>query len=180
VTHRTPNPAASRQHLDHAFHNSNICLVRKRRRSSGLQALSVALVTISAHAEATAPPPATTTIRVNVGQFRNNKGALGCRLYHAAQGFPSDPAGAVESNVPIAGKQSICEFSAVAAGTYAIAVIHDENSNRRLDTNWLGIPVEGYGASNNHTHTFSAPTWTESKFSVDGARPVSIEIQLHY
>jgi uncharacterized protein (DUF2141 family) len=33
----------------------------------------------------------------------------------------------------------------IKPGKYAIAVIHDENCNGKLDTNMFGIPKEGYG-----------------------------------
>src|SRR5688572_10781370 len=39
-------------------------------------------------------------------------------------------------------------------GKYAIRYIHDENANGKLDTNWMGIPVEGYGFSNDAYGTF--------------------------
>jgi len=42
-----------------------------------------------------------------------------------------------------------CEFPGVAAGTYAVSAFHDENSNGKLDRNFMGIPREGVGASNN-------------------------------
>jgi uncharacterized protein (DUF2141 family) len=35
------------------------------------------------------------------------------------------------------------------AGTYGISVMHDANSNEKLDSNMIGIPKEGFGFSNN-------------------------------
>ncbi len=43
--------------------------------------------------------------------------------------------------------QARCDFEDISPGTYALAVIHDENGNGKLDTNWVGIPTEGYGFS---------------------------------
>jgi len=40
-------------------------------------------------------------------------------------------------------------FPGVAPGRYAVSVFHDENSNGKMDTNFIGIPREGVGASNN-------------------------------
>jgi uncharacterized protein (DUF2141 family) len=42
-------------------------------------------------------------------------------------------------------KDASFEFSDIKPGKYAIAVIHDENCNGKLDTNMFGIPKEGYG-----------------------------------
>ena len=48
----------------------------------------------------------------------------------------------------ISDRQAYCEFSGIAPGTYAASAFHDENSNGKLDTNFMGIPREGVAASN--------------------------------
>lgn len=52
-------------------------------------------------------------------------------------------------------------------GDYAIAVYHDKNMNGKLDTNFLGIPKERYGFSNNARRRFGPATWDESNFTFD-------------
>lgn len=52
-------------------------------------------------------------------------------------------------------------------GKYSFKYFHDENSNKELDTNWMGIPNEGYGFSNNATGTFGPPDFEETIFLVD-------------
>lgn len=55
-------------------------------------------------------------------------------------------------------------------GRYAIKVVHDENGNGKLDTNFMGMPVEGYGFSNN-PRVMRMPTFEEAAFELgqDGA-----------
>lgn len=125
-------------------------------------------------------PPTTSTISVNVGTFRNQKGVIGCRLFNTAAGFPETSAGTVERRAEITGGTVRCEFTNVPPGTYAVSAMHDENDNRVLDKNFFGIPTEGYGVSNNHTHAMSAPTWDESKFVVERAKNVGLGIGLRY
>ena len=67
-------------------------------------------------------------------------------------------------------------FKNVPPGTYAVGVVHDENDNGKLDTNFLGIPKEGYGFSNN-TSAMRKPTFKESHFDI-GEQDVSIVIHL--
>jgi uncharacterized protein (DUF2141 family) len=119
------------------------------------------------------------TVDINVGTFRNTKGWLGCRLYSSPAGFPRDPTPR-EQRIAIPGGIARCTFTNVTPGTYAVAVMHDENGNGKLDSNFLGIPTEGYGASNNHTHAMSAPTWDESKFEVKAGQDVRLGISLKY
>jgi uncharacterized protein (DUF2141 family) len=35
----------------------------------------------------------------------------------------------------------------IPAGTYAVTVLHDENSDGKMDFNWIGMPTKGYGFS---------------------------------
>ena len=55
-------------------------------------------------------------------------------------------------------------------GTYAISLIHDVNSNNKLDTRWFppGMPSEDVGASNNaEGGPFGPPPWDKAKFKVN-------------
>ncbi len=52
-------------------------------------------------------------------------------------------------------------------GRYAIAVYHDENKNQKLDKNFVGIPKEGYGFSNNAVGKLGPPKFSETSFSLD-------------
>ena len=57
-------------------------------------------------------------------------------------------------------------FENLPAGVYAIAAFLDENGNRKLDTNFFGIPTEKYGFSNNVRPMMRAPTFKEASFTV--------------
>ncbi|MDX3911067.1 MAG: DUF2141 domain-containing protein [Sphingobium sp.] len=63
-------------------------------------------------------------------------------------------------------------------GTYAIALIHDENSNRKLDT-FAGIPREGVAFSRNPPIRFGAPSFNSARFNVAGA-PVEQKLRMKY
>ena len=54
--------------------------------------------------------------------------------------------------------------------------MHDENDNGKLDTNFMGIPVEGYGFSNN-PQVMRRAFFSEAKFDVTGA-PTAIVVRL--
>ena len=65
-----------------------------------------------------------------------------------------------------AGETNLC-LSAPSAGAYAIALYHDENDNRKLDTNFIGIPREGFGFSNNPPIRLGLPGNDEVRFRVE-------------
>ena len=50
---------------------------------------------------------------------------------------------------------------------YAVAVIHDENGNAKLDT-FAGIPKEGFGFSRNPAIGFGPPRFAAARFTLDG------------
>ena len=56
----------------------------------------------------------------------------------------------------------------VPDGEYAIAAFLDINANNKMDKNFIGIPKEQYGFSNNAMGRMSAPSFDQAKFSVEG------------
>lgn len=145
-----------------------------------LSAAALALgLTVPAPSLAQAREEGATSLRLEVSSFRNAKGMLNCRLFTDATSFP-DGEGARTVRTVIAGTQSTCVFDDIPPGTYAVAVVHDENGNARLDKNFLGIPTEGYGVSNNRTYAASSPKWDESRFAITTREPVVLRVNLRY
>jgi hypothetical protein len=72
-----------------------------------------------------------------------------------------------------------CDFEDIPPGTYALALIHDENMNGKLDTNWLGVPTEGYGFSNDVKALLGVPSFSAASFHYDGGT-LDLTISLHY
>jgi uncharacterized protein (DUF2141 family) len=70
-------------------------------------------------------------------------------------------------------------FTGLYEGDYAISVFHDENMNKKLDKNFMGIPKEGYGASNNPKKKMGPPDFEEAKFQLSGPTQ-SLQIELLY
>ena len=63
------------------------------------------------------------------------------------------------------------------AGTYAVSLYEDLNGNHKLDHNWIGIPGEPVGVSNNPAARFGAPKFGESSFHL-AANPQTITIRM--
>jgi uncharacterized protein (DUF2141 family) len=82
--------------------------------------------------------------------------------------------------VKVTGTSVRCTFENLPSGTYAVLVHHDENDNRKFDKNFLGIPLEGYGASNNRTRALRAPSWGESNFELERGKSRELTIGLRY
>lgn len=124
----------------------------------------------------------TATLTVRVTGARNAKGKIGVTLFQSAQGFPDDTSKAFrQQSVEIDAKTMSAQltFKDLPQGTYAVSVLHDENGNGKMDKNFVGIPKEGYGASNNPKKKRRAPTFDEAKFSLNSSEQ-TVEITLIY
>ncbi len=98
-----------------------------------------------------------------------NGGELRLSLFKKKEGFPSDYREAFASkSIHITAAEVTAVFEGVPPGLYALAVLHDENSNQRMDTNLFGVPKEGYAVSNNVKKNFGPPAFEEARFTFDG------------
>jgi|SRR5215469_2887251 len=124
--------------------------------------------------------PQPNVIHLEIETLRNDKGQVVCALYSSSDGFPKKNEKALARvNSPIGDKHAVCEFVGFAPGTYAVSVFHDENSNGKLDTNALGIPREGVGASNDAKGHFGPPKFDASAFQFSGGRMI-LRIKISY
>lgn len=120
-------------------------------------------------------------IHVEVLGLRNSKGQVSCSLYSSAEDFPKKVQKALAHIVaPISEQKAVCEFDGIVPGTYAVSVYHDENSNGKLDTNFLGIPREGVGASNNARGHMGPPKFDSAKFQLAAGSGLNLEITINY
>ena len=106
-------------------------------------------------------------------------GQVGCSLFAGPAGFPMDSAGARQLWQAADAKGVTCRYSDVPEGTYAISIAHDLNGNKRVDTNFIGLPTEQWGVSNNARPNLRAPRFDEAQFKVAAdAKEVVIEIKV--
>ena len=61
-------------------------------------------------------------------------------------------------------------------GIYAIGIFVDTNNNNKMDRNFLGIPKEQYGFSNNAKGSFGPPSFKDASFEITGALSLSIDL----
>ena len=118
-------------------------------------------------------------LEVRVDGLRSVKGQVRLCLTADRRHFPdckNDPA-ARKLSAP-AGAAGPIVIDGLASGTYALAVIHDENGNARLDT-MARIPREGFGFSGNPPIRFGPPKFEQVRFSV-GEGAVRQQVRIRY
>ena len=120
-------------------------------------------------------------IHVKILDIRNSTGAVACALFESPAGFPAEFLHSATNIMVIRVRdtQARCDFEDIPPGTYALAVIHDENMNGKLDVIWLGVPTEGYGFSNDVKALLGAPSFSAASFPYGGDN-LDLTISLHY
>ncbi len=113
-----------------------------------------------------ASPSATTTLTVHVQNVLPEGGTLRLGVYDAAR-YPDDDSKPVASaDVPAVPGETVITLHGIAPGTYAIQTFQDINSNNKMDTSWVGLPLEPFGFSRDAKPFLSKPGFDEVKFTV--------------
>lgn len=108
----------------------------------------------------------TLDIEVKIHGLDNSDGKLLVGLYNAEDAFLKKQ---FMGNVTtISDKKGTIIFKDVPEGIYAVSFVHDENDNGKMDTNFMGIPKEDYGCSNNAKGFMGPPKWKDAKFELKG------------
>lgn len=93
-------------------------------------------------------------LTVKVDHISSKGGNLRLALYDAKSFGQDDGKPIVDKVVPAVPYSVSVIFAAVPPGTYAVKMFQDANKNEKFDFNWIGIPAERYGFSNN-----ARPDW---------------------
>ncbi len=128
---------------------------------------------------ALAAPAAAVDLVVFIQGVPSDEGQVRCALFAGEPGFPMDSDEALERASHEARPDGVeCRWEGLEPGTYAVAANHDVNANGRTDKNWLGIPTEAWGVSNNVRPTLRAPRFDEAAFDLPDVESLELEIRL--
>ncbi len=124
---------------------------------------------------------ACTTVRaagldVTVTGVNPAKGTLQIEVLDSAAAWDGKGRSVAAATRRAAAAQETFRFDGLAPGSYAVRVMLDENDNGKLDTNFMGMPVEAYGISND-PKVMRRPTFDEAKFEL-GADGGAITVRL--
>lgn len=107
-------------------------------------------------------------ISIGLQGLRSMKGDLLICIARSAAYFPDCSKDPEKRHLVVPATTAAIPLGDMAPGSYAIAIIHDENGNGKLDT-FAGIPREGVGFSRNPAIRFGAPSFQSAQFVVTGS-----------
>jgi len=117
---------------------------------------------------------------VELTNLRSTDGMILASIYDDPESFPKShemKEQKILSQIP--GERMTIHFDHLLPGTYAIAIMHDENGDSKMNFSFLGFPKEGYCFSNNVRPKFRKPTFDEAKFKLEN-RNIRIHIIMKY
>jgi len=137
---------------------------------------AIGITALVSAAEATT---STATLDVSIYGLRSMKGNVLVCVTANPRFFPDcskDPK-SFRANVP-ARDSSHVSFNGIAQGTYAVALVHDENANSKMDMA-VFLPKEGFGFSRNPAVVTGPPKFKAASFAIDAAE-VSQRVKMKY
>ena len=116
----------------------------------------------------------TFTLRVHIAGLNSDKGSLLVGVYNNEDSFLKTR---FKSDIiKIIDKKAFVIFKNIPRGEYAVSFVHDENDNKKMDTNFIGIPKEDFGCSNNATGFMGPPKYEDAKFMLEENKTIEIKI----
>ena len=112
---------------------------------------------------------------VVVDGVRNDRGDIVLSVYASPEQWPD---GKSVTDLKEEAKLGSVTFKIhdLPPGTYGVTAFHDENRNGKLDTGFMGIPSEGFGASNDAPEKFGPPKYADARFTVTGDQTLTIHM----
>jgi len=108
-----------------------------------------------------------TKLYVTVEGVRNSNGLIAVTLYEDnSDKFLAKRGSLYVGRTPAKAPTTSTCIYLPKTGVYALAVYHDEDGDRGIDRNAVGLPTEGVGFSNNPTLILSLPSFRSVRLSV--------------
>jgi uncharacterized protein (DUF2141 family) len=117
----------------------------------------------------------TFTINVNITGMTADKGNVYVALYNSEKSFLKE--NFKGSIVKVTNKKATAIFKNIEKGVYAISVFHDKNDNKKMDTNFIGIPKEPIGCSNGATGFMGPPKYKKAKFTLETDIVIPVKVK---
>ena len=118
------------------------------------------------------------TITVQLAGFENDQGTVKLCVCRSEDEYTGNAKEFCTVSTEIKNKKAQWIFEHMPYGSYSIKVFHDENGNSKLDKDFLGVPTERYGFSNNARGQFGPPPFARAAFTLNSSQiKIAIDIK---
>lgn len=124
-------------------------------------------------------PAAAADLVVRIEKLRSADGFVRLALYDGDERFLQSGGARAGADPKAAADGVEVVFPQLPPGRYAVATYHDENGNGAFDTGLLGLPLEGFGFSNDAPVLLGPPSFADAAVSVP-AEGATIVVRMRY
>jgi len=119
-------------------------------------------------------------LNVTIKNVRNAAGMVYVAVYDSDSTFLKIERARAQMRAPAAKGEVVFTIRDLPPGRYAVTAYHDENNNGKLDKNWMGVPTEGYGFSNDVKAGLGPPKFNQAAFAFDKDSEKAVSFSLKY
>jgi uncharacterized protein (DUF2141 family) len=116
-------------------------------------------------------------LTLHITNIQDACGRIQVGIYNNKSDFPKEGKEFKRVYIKVDAKEVKFTVQDMPPGDYAIAIYHDANTDGQCNSNFLGVPTECYGFSNNVKPFLSAPSFSATKFSLTTDRLLTIRLQ---
>lgn len=147
-----------------------------RSSSAWWLARRVALSLLTGGLLVTAAPVAAdgASVVVEVEGLRSARGRVRGALFDSSRGWTEEGRQIATCEGEIERGRATCVMGELPAGDYAFAFLHDEDDDGELDRNFIGLPDEGYGFSNDASPGLGPPSFDSARFHHAGTTHLTV------
>ena len=100
----------------------------------------------------------------DVASLRSDRGEVRGALYASPDGWTNEGREIATCVAQVVHRQARCVFADVAPGTYAFALLHDEDDDGHMNRDFFGFPQEGFAFSNDASPGLGPPSFQSAHF----------------
>lgn len=140
--------------------------------------VKIALLMLLGYVHIGASSDQTFDIQVKFSNVRTSNGRIQLQIYRSQEAFAGEKPWKVIQVTKDNWKDKTMSYkvTGIPPGTYGIAILDDENSNKEMDYSFL-VPKEGFGFSNYYHTAWSKPKFDSFKFTLSEDTSVNIKVR---
>lgn len=120
-------------------------------------------------------------LEVTIRNIRTNRGQLCVALFNSSEGFKKEqPCWEKNYDKYRISRDAFSFTISIAPGAYGLSVLDDENRDGKMNYNWIGVPLEGFGLSGYIHKGIRKPSFNDFIFRVDANQTIKIEVEMKY
>lgn len=121
-------------------------------------------------------PQSNPKLTIKISNIEKIKGEIKVGVYNTDTNFLKEGHAIKNYSIKVENNTALLTITDLPEGEYAVTMYHDQNSDNECNRNFIGIPKEPYGFSNNIKPKMSAPKYKDCKFTLSENKILNIKL----